>query len=213
MCSSDLDIHRLVASRIFRKLFDEITSDERQGGKRTVHASNYLETARSLSGRLYGNAKEENVDKAQELQDGYFGAYTRTREWQLELKEQMSRGDIMLRNPFGRVRMIYDTDDHERAKRACHFMGCSTGAEVVNQKALDIQRELGLFPQSVVHDELLYSFEKGEKGERQVKDVKEILHLPIPEMDGFVIPFGFARGLNYGKYKPGKNENGLREEE
>lgn len=197
--ASGVDIHKLVASRILGKRMEEVSKDERQAGKRTVHASNYLETAPSLASRLYGTASHDNIKKAQRFQEGYFGAYPKTREWQLSLKAQMSRGDVMLRNPFGRVRMIYDRDDHERSKRACHFMGCSTGADVVNQRALDIWDAFGLIPMGIVHDEIFYSIPRGVAGEKLVKDIKTTLDSPINEMTGFVIPFGYKSGPSYGE--------------
>lgn len=196
--ASGLDIHQLVASRILNKRFADINKDERQGGKRTVHASNYLESAYNLSNRLYGNQKQENVRKAVKFQEGYFNAYPRTREWQVEMEAQMARGDIMLRNPFGRVRMVYAQNAHEAAKRACHYMGCSTGAEVVNQRALNVWEQFGLLPMDIVHDELFYSLPKGAEGERLVHQIREVLDAPNKEMDGFIIPFGYKHGPNYG---------------
>lgn len=197
--ASGVDIHKLVASRILGKTITEVSKDERQAGKRTVHASNYLETAPSLAGRLYGTATHDNIRKAQKFQDGYFGAYPKTREWQLRLKDQMSKGDVMIRNPFGRVRMVYDRDDHERSKRACHFMGCSTGADVVNQRALDIWEAFGLIPGGIIHDEIFYSLPRGVVGEKLVKSIQELVDGPIKEMGGFKIPFGYKSGPNYGE--------------
>jgi hypothetical protein len=39
------------------------------------------------------------------------------------------------------------------------------------------------------------------------------LDSPIKQLDGFIIPFGYKHGDNYGKYKKGKNDGGLFEEE
>jgi DNA polymerase I-like protein with 3'-5' exonuclease and polymerase domains len=158
--ASGLDIHRLTSSRILNKSMADVSDDERQAGKRTVHATNYKEKARSLAGRLYGNASDDSIRKATKLQDGYFNAHPEIKQWHDNLEAQMSRGDIQLRNGFGRVRMIYAQDDHERTKRAAHFLGCSDGADVVNQRALDVWDEFGLIPHMVVHDELLYSLPK-----------------------------------------------------
>jgi hypothetical protein len=187
----------------------DVTDNERQAGKRTVHATNYKEKARSLAGRLYGNATDESVRKATKLQDGYFNAHPEIKEWHENLEAQMSRGDIQLRNGFGRVRMIYAQDDHERTKRAAHFLGCSDGADVVNQRALDVWDEFGLIPHLIVHDEIVYSLPKGEQGEKLMMQINEVLDAPIKQLDGFVIPFGRKFGENYGKYKKGVNEAGL----
>jgi hypothetical protein len=116
----------------------------------------------------------------------------------------MSRGDIWLRNSYGRVRAIYAENDHERTKRACHYLGCSDGAEVVNQRALDIWDATGYFPQSIVHDELLYSLPKGDVGRKADKEIREILNSPIKQMDGFTIPFESKYATTYGFRKEDK---------
>jgi hypothetical protein len=202
--ASGVDIHRLTASRIFDVSFDAVTGEERQAGKKTVHASNYKETAPSLAGRLYGDASHNSIAKAQRLQDGYFKAYPGIKAWQERLEFQMSRGDIWLRNSYGRVRAIYAENDHERTKRACHYLGCSDGAEVVNQRALDIWDATGYFPQSIVHDELLYSLPKGDVGRKADKEIREILNSPIKQMDGFTIPFESKYATTYGFRKEDK---------
>lgn len=199
--ASGLDIHRLVASRIVGKSFDDVTGEERQAGKRTVHASNYLEKEYNLAERLFGNVKHDSIRKAKAFQESYFSAYKRTREWQVEMMDEMDKGNIMLRSPFGRVRMIYALDRHERGKRAAHFMGCSTAADVVNQRALDVLDTLGIMPLLVVHDELVYSLPKGYEGTKVMCSIHEILESPIKEMDNFVIPFGIKTGSDYGTLK------------
>jgi DNA polymerase I-like protein with 3'-5' exonuclease and polymerase domains len=209
--ASGLDIHRITAGRSFNKPAADITGAERQAGKQIVHASNYLETAPSLAGRLYGNVTRDSIIKAEKLQKTYFTAYHGIATWHRNIREAMSRGDITIRNSFGRVRSIYDINDHERAKRACHFLGCSDGADIVNQRALDVWDATGYIPQSIVHDELLYSFPKGDGGERLVREVKDILNSPIKQLDGYVIPFDYKHGTNYGKHSE-LNPNGFVEE-
>jgi hypothetical protein len=209
--ASGIDIHRVTASRSFDKRLEDVTGAERQAGKAIVHASNYLETAPSLAGRLYGNVTHESIRKAEKLQATYFKAYHGIAQWHSDIKGAMSRGDITIKNSFGRNRSIYDINDHERAKRACHFLGCSDGADIVNQRALDVWDETGYIPQSIVHDELLYSFPKGKEGEKLVREVKEILNSPIKQLDGYVIPFDYKHGTNYGKHSE-LNPNGFVEE-
>jgi hypothetical protein len=99
---------------------------------------------------------------------------------------------------------------HEFAKRAAHFLGCSTAADIVNQRAIWIWQELKYLPILIVHDELVYEFPKGVQGETLRKRVKEICDQPIPEMNGFVIPFVGAVGSNYGKYSE-NNPSGMKE--
>ena len=85
-----------------------------------------------------------------------------------------------------------------RTKRALHYYGCSDGAEVVNQRALDIRAEMGLVPILVVHDSLVYSLPLGDRGQASVRRIREILDSPIDQMNGYVIPFGYKHGSTYG---------------
>jgi len=222
--ASGLDIHRLVASRIYNKRYEDITKDERQEGKKTVHASGYCETEFNLANRLYGNRKRESIEKAKSLQQAYFRAYYRTRAWQNRVGDQLDKGDIMLRNAFGRVRYIYAQDRHERMKRGCHFFGCSTAADIVNARMIQIHDELhdvrgrfnvrgdrmGLHPILVVHDELVYELPKGEESLKTRKRIKEILEAPVVVMNGFTVPTKCKVGMNYGE-RSDANPTGLME--
>lgn len=191
------DIHSTVASRIFGRTITKKSPEERQVGKTVVHASNYREGATNLAKRLFGNQSHESIRKAKAFQDAYFHTYKRTREWQEEVERQWINGDVKYVNAFGRVRFVYATDSHDAAKMGCHFLGCSTAAGIVNQKALDIEQELGIRPFGIVHDSLDYSLPKGEAGQRLKRRIKEIAESPIPEMDGYHIPFGEKEGPNY----------------
>lgn len=193
-----IDFHTLSASRILNKRVEDITSEERQIGKITIHATNYLETAYHLAERLYGNRTADSVRKARNLQDAYFSAYPAIRRWHNEVSRQLETGDVTLRNPFGRVRFVYAQDAHNRAKRACHFLGCSTAADVVNQRALDIWDRLGILPILIVHDELVFSIPKGEIGDRLKASIADILAEPVKEMGGITLPSKAKVGANYG---------------
>src|SRR5581483_1774417 len=114
------------------------------------------------------------------------------------VEAQFAKGEIMVRNAFGRVRFVYERNAHEFAKRACHFLGCSTAAEVINQRAIEVWEQLGLLPILIVHDELVYETPKGAEGDVLRRRIHDILVQPIKEMDGFVIPFTCKVGPNYG---------------
>lgn len=195
--ASGMDFHTLSASRIFDKRPADITKAERQTGKITVHATNYGETPYNLSKRLFGNAQAPNLAKARALQAAYFKAYPRIREWQKEVSKQLDSGNITLRNPFGRVRFVYAQSSHDRMKRGCHYLGCSTAADIWNQRALDVEQETyRTRPLLIVHDELVFQLRKDNF--RRQKLIKEIMEQPVPEMDGLIIPTGMSIGPNYG---------------
>ena len=195
--ASGMDFHKLSASRIYDKEFRDVTDDERYEGKKTIHATNYKETAGNLSERLFGDKTKENLKKAVWLQEAYFKAYPGIKEWQDGVSEGLETGEIMLRNPFGRVRFIYAQDAHSRAKKGCHFLGCSTGADIVNQRALDVWQELGMLPLMMVHDELVYEVRRDEVDVVTGK-LKAIMERPVKELGGMRIPAKVKIGESYG---------------
>lgn len=198
--ASGMDIHSIVASRVFNLPLESIgrKSDERQVGKTVVHASNYVEGPHNLSNRLYGNVKHDSIRKAETVQRAYFKVYKRTGEWHKEVANQLDRGDIMLSNAYGSKRFIYAQNSHERVKRGTHFLGCSSGAHLVNKKALEVWTETGILPMLIVHDSHCYSLPKGEAGLKLEKQITEIQNRPEPEFERLVeFPWEAERGKNY----------------
>lgn len=209
--SNALNIQMMLQGRVLT--LDDITKEQRQQGKTVTHATDYKETHFNLARRLFGNSKRESLDKAKRLQDAFYSAYPQIKRWHRDLEQQFLRGEVLLRNPFGRARFVYERTPHEFAKRAAHFLGCSTAADIINESAILVWEELGLLPVLIVHDELVYELPKGEAGLKIAKRIKEIMEHPIPEMGGFVIPSSSAIGDNYGKYDKDLNPGGLREVE
>lgn len=207
--ASGADVHRRTAARLFRKPESAITSDERRIAKTVVHAAGYGETVFHLAERLFASRSRDAVKRAQELQDSYFGVYPEIRQWQLSIERRMNQGQITVRNPFGRLRYIYAQNGHERMKRACHFLGCSTAAGILNRAALRIWHELSLLPSLIVHDELVFAVDPGEAGDRVIEQVTEMMQQPVEVLGGFVIPVEAKTGSNYGKASEA-NPDGLR---
>lgn len=199
-----LDNHQRVADNISKVIGITVS---RHFAKTVVHASNYGETYYNLSNRLFGNVKRDSLNMAEALQEGYFKAYHRTRAWQLRVQKQLVNGDLMLGNPYGRKRFVYEMTEHDKMKSGCHFLGCSSCADMVNGKAVEIHKELGLTPVLIVHDELVYELERGDQGTRG--KIAEILTLPIAEMGGRRGAWDMKVGGNYGKYSE-SNPNGLK---
>lgn len=195
--ASGVDFHKLNAANILGKRVEDVSKEERQDGKTTTHATSYCESHYNLARRIYGNTKRDAVDRGKDLQNGFFKAYPRIKEWHGAIGNQLDRGDIRLRNPFGRVRYIYASDYRERQKRGAHFLGCSTAADSLHAGILRVWDDLRLIPLLIVHDEAVYEIPRGDL--KTVRRIKELLELPIPEMGGFFIPYGAKRGPSYGE--------------
>lgn len=188
------DNHQRIADNISKIVGYQISRDF---GKTVVHASNYGETANHLADRLFGDRKGSHVAQARALQDGYFLAYPKTRLWQQRITKQMDSGNTRLRSAYGRERTIFAMDSHERMKRALHFLGCSSCADMVHYKASEIYKELKLIPILIVHDELVYELEKGDI-KTQCR-IKELAILKVTQQADRPGSWGFKVGQNYGK--------------
>ena len=191
-----LDPYIVTAALMFGCRYEDVTVEQRSEAKTTELATLYGETEYNLARRLFGSVKGGAVREAGRLQDSYFRARPMIRKWHQDITKQMDSGDITLRNPFGRVRYIYAQNSHERKKRACHYLGCSTAADHVNQMALDVWDATGHKPILIVHDELCYELEKGDARERQ--KIGEVLNRPVKELGGLLLPYKQKIGANYG---------------
>lgn len=201
--SQGYDPYIATASLMFGCLYADVTVEQRVRAKTTELATLYGETEYNLAVRLYGSRTKEAVSQARQLQQAYFQARPLIKKWQQQITRQMDSGDITLRNPFGRVRYIYAQDSHNRMKRACHYLGCSTAADIVNQKALDIYEHTSAMPILIVHDELCYERQKGSAGAKLTKMIKEVLDEPVKEVGGQLFPYKQKAGSNYGEMKVG----------
>lgn len=196
------DPYIATAALMFDCTYSQVSQDQRAQAKTTELATLYGETEYNLAKRLFGNQQKPNVIAARNLQDNYFRARPMIKKWQRNITRQMDSGDITLHNPFGRVRYIYAQDSHNRMKRACHFLGCSTAADHVNQQALNVWDHVGIKPILIVHDELCYELPKGDVIIRS--RIAEVLNEPVKELGGLLLPWKRKVGADYGSmYKSG----------
>lgn len=214
-----MEPYTVTTAGMFNKTFDEIKADSaywksvnqkknslREKGKTTELASIYGETHYNLANRLFGNQKKESLIEAQRLQNLYFARRPKVRAWQLQMEARFNRGDIMFRNPFGRVRFVYAANAHEFKKRACHYLGCSSGADYINERALQVIDELKILPFAIVHDDFSCWLPKGEEGIKIARQIVEIYQapiqqMPIPGCGGLRIPIEPKMGPSYGEVK------------
>lgn len=201
--------YRTMAARMFGCRPEDVTGPQRQRAKVTVLATVYGEGVANLALRLFGNKSRGAMNEARVLRAAFFAACSGIRQWHLRLSAQMEAGRIQLRNPFGRWRCVYAQNAHERLKRAAHFLGCSTAADLINQRLLDVERETGLLPGLIVHDELAYAVPRGATGDRLADRIRAIMTAPVAELNGLAIPVEGKTGLNYGKQSE-TNPEGLR---
>ncbi len=190
---SGADFHQRNTDRISALLGRPITRNQ---GKTVTHATNYIETPWNLARRMLGGVHRERVAQADRIQRAYFAAYPEIYAWHQQLRSQISRGDSLFTNLWGRPGFIYAMDEHGGAKRAAHFLGCSPSARLVNRMALRVQSELGLRPFNIVHDELAYELPEGCSEVRKIDAILADTY-GWSELQGVPFPFKMKEGYTY----------------
>lgn len=193
--NSGVDFHRLRAAMTYHKQPEDVTKAERNFGKTVVHAASYGETDHSLADRLRGNQKKASIKEAHSLRMDYFNQYPEIPAWQQHVAALVEREEPLI-NAFGRRRQIYERG-HDGLKKGCHYLGCSDAADIIGASTISIHEELGFLPIMIVHDELVFEFERGTAGLKKAKKVKAIMERPVAEMDNMVFPVECKIGENY----------------
>ena len=120
------DIHKRNASLIFKKPISNITEDERELGKRLVHAANY-----GIGIRKFAKTIGSNEEKALELLNSYHAIYPRIKRWHEEVKEQL-RKTRTLQTPLGRKRMFFGRFNDDMVREGIAYVPQSTVGDLLN---------------------------------------------------------------------------------
>ena len=195
-----VDIHRRIASMIFRKPESDVTKQERQLGKKIGHASNY-----SMGVDRFRQVCWEESHlvltrlEAQRLQNQYFDSFPRIRMWHLEIQEQLGKNRT-LTTPHGRKRYFFERWGPDLFKEAYAYVPQSTIVDTLNLGLINLS-EAGHDLLLQVHDSVnmnaaIVSMGQFAEGLRR--------HLEIPvTINGHnvVIPIEIATGPNWGALK------------
>lgn len=102
------DLHIRTASIMFRKKPEEITKEMRQAAKRLSFATIYGQSVEALAREL-----EVTVTEAKELQEQFFSAFPRVREW-IKAQQNLALATGVVTTPFKRKRRFeYITRDNK----------------------------------------------------------------------------------------------------
>jgi len=97
----EFDIHRYVASLIFTRIMqrdvkpEEITKEQRDRGKRTAHAADYMEQGQTMSDQLLAKGYYLTPDECQAGIDAYLDAMYGIPQWQEAVGDYVRRFQIM----------------------------------------------------------------------------------------------------------------------
>lgn len=157
-------------------------------------------TGSNLADRFFGNHSFDSRKKALLIQeDLYFAKFPFVRNWQQKVLRQIEDSGI-IKSPVGRFLRLYgeDTDD---AKMAFSFLGQGCGADHIQAIMLNYRRDLGVIPDLMVHDSLLFSIKKDWSTDR-CKEFLQIMFSETFRFPGLAVPGKAKRGPNYGSLIP-----------
>jgi DNA polymerase-1 len=168
--TSGADVHRVVASGVFRVPEDEVTHTQREYSKMVSYGLAYGMEAYGLSQRL-----GVPVDEASAIMDGYFGAFPTVKQYMDDtVAEATVRGATV--TEFGRVRPLPDLGaSNYRVRLAAERQAMNAGiqglaADIFKLALVRLDRSLeeGKLASRLVlqvHDEVIVEVAAGEEAE------------------------------------------------
>lgn len=133
MYEKDEDIHKYVATHIFRKPMNEITDLERQLGKKSGHGANYKMGPATFAASCL---RDMDLVISEQRAAGILAAYFRSWDGELERWQQRQvdfvRQHRFLETPFGRKRYFYDRMSPALEREICAFKPQATIPDVIN---------------------------------------------------------------------------------
>jgi DNA polymerase-1 len=157
--AAGLDIHRKVASIVFKLPPEQISDEQRSVAKSTVFGLMYGRGATAIS--------EEHgisITQAEKLASTFFAMYPVAKRW-LSIIVTQARNSMGLSNYFGRKRrfVTFNSPDSEvqsfTERQAKNFLMQSTAADITNYTAVrmhSIKEQYGAVLVLNVHDSLVY---------------------------------------------------------
>jgi DNA polymerase I len=168
--TSGSDVHRVVASGVYRVPEDEVTHTQREFSKMVSYGLAYGMEAYGLSQRL-----GVPVDEAAAIMDSYFGAFPRVKQYMDETVVE-AREDGRTRTEFGRLRPLPDLNNSNyRLRQAAERQAMNAGIQGLAADIfklalvrLDESFEQGKLASRLVlqvHDEVIVEVAAGEEAE------------------------------------------------
>jgi DNA polymerase-1 len=191
LLSTGRDIHREVATQIYRKAYEDVTAMERFLTKFTVYGLGY--------GRRYWSIAEQYkvaLSEAKYVEETFFQRFSRLMEWRQGQYAYAKEHRITLPNAYGRTRFLLDESEDELEREAYNFFPTSTAHDLLEDIHWDIDQEVSENEFAVIadyHDALL-----GEQP-TQDKNSQVIAIFEKERLPGLVTPVGVKVGTNFGQ--------------
>mgnify|MGYP001285162097 FL=1 len=150
------DLHIRTASIMFRKKPEEVTKDLRQAAKRLSFATIYGQSVEALAKEL-----GVSITEAKELQERFFSAFPRAREW-IKAQQELALATGVVTTPFRRKRRFeYITRDNkaEVLRQAVNAPIQSVASDITLSALIRVGHKLGNNQNTrlliTVHDSIL----------------------------------------------------------
>lgn len=156
-------------------------------------------TGINFAERAFGSASFENRKKANEIIGKLFGRFPGVRELQKKITKQVER-DRCIRNNLGYCLALYGRDP-EKMKTAAAFTGSNPIAHVSKLAMLRAAQHPNLDVRLQVHDSLLFYVDKRHEPAKVKGWLKEVMEVPLPELDGLTIPADVKCGPDWASLK------------
>lgn len=163
------DVHRLVASRIYKKDPEEISKEERVRAKRIVFGLNYGQGAHGLAEEL-GVSFEE----AEDFLNKFFKEFPGVKKW-ISKTQDLASQQGFVENMFGRIRrlpdaMIPDKQNNYRKRAMRQIINMPIQGTAADILALQMSRLYNFMKEEnlksrmllTVHDSIVFSVDKNE---------------------------------------------------
>lgn len=204
MLANKQDVHKYVASKIFRKPEELVTKEQRQLGKKSGHSANYGVGARTFAEAcLTEMGIVLSEQEAKRIIQGYYEVFPGILRRQQNIQAEIRRTRT-LTTPLGRSHTWYDRVNDAVFREAYAYCPQSTIPDITNHLMLflrDTFEDLEFLLQ--VHDSLLLQIEEGREQEIiEAATDYEAWHPKIKLKGGdLIIPIDAETGYRWGSLK------------
>lgn len=162
------DIHKFVASKIFKVEEKRVTTAQRQLGKKSGHGANYGVGPRTFAESCFVDMGIELTQiEAQNILNGYFEVFPGIRRRQYQIQETLRRQRKII-TPLGRERFFFGRMNDQTFREAYAYAPQSTIPDITNTLMLFLCMGTKLLLQG--HDSLLLEVESYS----QAKEIAEM---------------------------------------
>lgn len=200
--NSGMDIHRQVASRVFKCTLEQVTSQQREWCKRIVYGIVYGMGVQALSKSI-----DVTPARGREFYDSFMGSFPKVQQWIANARANV-RNTFVTRTMLGRLRRFQpggNADASQYLRQGVNTTIQGSAADIVKLAMVAIDTEVFESELSAnlllqIHDELIYEV-KDEHVEPFKVIMKRCMEGAVP---GFEVPLdiNIESGNSWGLMKP-----------